>query len=140
MYFNRVNYSKYNNNKVEYNGVIFDSKKELRFFLYLKDLEKDNIIKDIKRQVKYEIQPAFRYQGQAIRSINYIADFTVVVLDVEKFKNAIGYRDEKKGHAAADDDIKAGKTVILDTKGYKTEVYKLKYKLMLYRGHKIFEI
>ena len=133
MYFNRVNYSKYNNNKVEYNGVIFDSKKELRFFLYLKDLEKDNI-------VKYEIQPAFRYQGQAIRSINYIADFTVVVLDVEKFKNAIGYRDEKKGHAAADDDIKAGKTVILDTKGYKTEVYKLKYKLMLYRGHKIFEI
>lgn len=140
MYFNRVNYSKYNNNKVEYNGVIFDSKKELRFFLYLKDLEKDNIIKDIKRQVKYEIQPAFRYHGQAIRSINYIADFTVVVLDVEKFKNAIGYRDEKKGHAAADDYIKAGKTVILDTKGYKTEVYKLKYKLMLYRGHKIFEI
>lgn len=131
MYFNRQQYSKYNAARIEYEGVKFDSRKELRFYLYLKDLEKEKIIKDIKRQVKFELQEKFKYGNKTIRSINYIADFTCVVLDAEKFKSAIGCNNEE---------IKENQTVILDTKGYKTEVYKIKYKLMLYRGYKIFEI
>ena len=131
MYFNRQQYSKYNAARIEYEGKKFDSRKELRFYLYLKDLEKEKIIKDIKRQVKYEIQAKFKYGNKTIRSINYIADFTCVVLDVDKFKSAIGCNNEE---------IKENQVIILDTKGYKTEVYKIKYKLMLYRGYKIFEI
>lgn len=137
MYFNRQSYSKYNAIKTDYDGQKFDSKKELWFYLYLKDLEKENIIKDIKRQVKYELQPSFKYGSKTIRSINYIADFTCIVVDADKFKKAIGYQENKK---ASDGEVEEGKTVILDTKGYKTEVYKIKYKLMLYKGHKIFEI
>lgn len=131
MYFNRQPCSKYNAARIEYEGEKFDSRKELRFYLYLKDLEKEKIIKDIKRQVKFELQEKFKCGNKTIRSINYIADFTCVVLDVEKFKSAIGCNNEE---------IKENQTVILDTKGYKTEVYKIKYKLMLYRGYKIFEI
>lgn len=131
MYFNRQQYSKYNADRIEFEGEKFDSRKELRFYLYLKDLEKEKIIKDIKRQVKFELQEKFKYGNKTIRSINYIADFTCVVLDVDRFKSAIGCNNEE---------IKENQTVILDTKGYKTEVYKIKYKLMLYRGYKIFEI
>lgn len=131
MYFNRQQYSKYNAARIEYEGVKFDSRKELRFYLYLKDLEKEKIIKDIKRQVKFELQEKFKRGNKTVRSINYIADFTCVVLDVDRFKSAIGCNNEE---------IKENQTVILDTKGYKTEVYKIKYKLMLYRGYKIFEI
>lgn len=131
MYFNRQQYSKYNATRIEYEGIKFDSRKELRFYLYLKDLEKEKIIKDIKRQVKFELQEKFKCGNKTIRSINYIADFTCVVLNVEKFKNAIGCNNEE---------IKENQIIILDTKGYKTEVYKIKYKLMLYRGYKIFEI
>lgn len=131
MYFNRQQYSKYNAARIEYEGVKFDSRKELRFYLYLKDLEKEKIIKDIKRQVKFELQEKFKCGNKTIRSINYIADFTCVVMNADKFKSAIGCSNEE---------IKENQTVILDTKGYKTEVYKIKYKLMLYRGYKIFEI
>lgn len=131
MYFNRQQYSKYNAARIEFEGEKFDSRKELRFYLYLKDLEKEKIIKDIKRQVKFELQEKFKYGNKTIRSINYIADFTCIVLDVDRFKSAIGCNNEE---------IKENQTVILDTKGYKTEVYKIKYKLMLYRGYKIFEI
>lgn len=131
MYFNRQQYSKYNAARIEFEGGKFDSRKELRFYLYLKDLEKEKIIKDIKRQVKFELQEKFKYGNKTIRSINYIADFTCIVLDVDRFKSAIGCNNEE---------IKENQTVILDTKGYKTEVYKIKYKLMLYRGYKIFEI
>lgn len=131
MYFNRQQYSKYNAARIEFEGEKFDSRKELRFYLYLKDLEKEKIIKDIKRQVKFELQEKFKYGNKTIRSINYIADFTCIVLDVDRFKSAIGCNNEE---------IKENQTVILDTKGYKTEVYKIKYKLMLYRGYNIFEI
>lgn len=132
MYFVRNYANKYNNNKLEIDGEKFDSRKEYRFYLYLKDLEKDNIITDIKRQVKYELQPAFKVAGKTIRSINYIADFTCKVLDQEKLKNILGKPGEES--------IVNGSTIILDTKGYKTEVYKIKYKLMLYKGYKILEI
>ena len=36
--------------------------------------------------------------------------------------------------------MKDGQLVIVDTKGYRTEVYKLKKKLMQYKGYDIEEI
>ncbi len=42
---------------------------------------KNGTIKDCQRQVKYELQPKFQYQGKNIQAINYVADFVVTYAD-----------------------------------------------------------
>lgn len=105
--------NKYKNKKVVYNGIKFDSKKEGAYYLKLKMLEEKGIINDLKLQVKFELQPKFTFKGKTIRAINYIADFT--------------YIQDNQLH-------------IVDTKGIRTEVYKLKKKMMQYKGYEIEEI
>lgn len=109
------NYSKYNNKKVKYKGIVFDSVKERNYYMYLEGLLQAGEITDLQLQVKYELQPRFKaVNGKTIRPITYIADFV--------YKN------------------KDGKTVIVDVKGFRTDVYKLKKKIMLYKGYDIMEI
>ena len=97
--------SKYGNKKVLSGGMKFDSKKEERRWQELLILQKAGEIHNLKRQVKYELQPHYKKNGKTIRAINYIADFTY-------FLN--------------------GKLIVEDTKGYRTEVYKLKKKIFEY--------
>lgn len=106
--------NKYKNKHVEYHGIKFDSKKEGAYYLKLKTMEELGIIKDLKLQVKFELQPSFKFNGKTIRAINYIADFTY-------------YDENNKYH-------------IVDTKGVKTEVYKIKKKMMQYKGYEIEEV
>jgi hypothetical protein len=47
--------SKYGNKRVEYDGVTFDSKKERDRYIVLKDAERQGIISDLQRQVRYEL-------------------------------------------------------------------------------------
>lgn len=54
--------NKYGNKKVEYNGIVFDSKKEKDRYVVLKDAETKGIIKDLRTQVKFELIPAIREQ------------------------------------------------------------------------------
>ena len=105
--------SKYRNKRTEYNGIKFDSMKEKNYYIKLKLLEKAGKIKDLKLQVKFELQPSFKFKGKTIRAINYVADFT--------------YYEENR-------------LVIVDTKGYRTKEYLLKKKMMNYRGYDIEEI
>lgn len=105
--------SKYKNKKVIYNGIKFDSKKERNYYIKLKLLEEKGIISNLKLQVKFELQPSFKFNGKTIRSINYIADFT--------------YIQDNKLH-------------IVDTKGVRTEVYRIKKKMMQYKGYEIEEV
>ncbi len=105
--------NKYHNKKCFYKGMTFDSKKERDYYVILEMMLKNKQITDLKTQVKFELQPSFKFNGKTIRSINYIADFTY---------------------------IKDGKLIIVDTKGYRTEVYKLKKKMMQYKGLEIKEI
>lgn len=98
-------HNKYHNKKVMVDDIKFDSKKEARRYNELKLLEKAGIIKNLQRQVKYELQPSFKYNGKTIRAINYIADFVYE---------------------------KNGELIVEDVKGIKTDVYKLKKKLFLY--------
>ena len=70
-------------------------------------MEKQGLIKDIKLQKRFELQPKYKKNNKTIRAINYIADFTYF-------------------------DVNKGKTIIVDTKGYRTEVYKLKKKIFEY--------
>ena len=114
--------SKYHNRKVEYydpvlkETITFDSEKERNYYLILKDRERRGEIIDLNRQVEIEIQPGFILpSGEKIRPITYRADFT--------------YYDN------IDSSVH-----IIDVKGYKTEIYKLKKKLLAYKGYYIEEV
>ena len=107
--------SKYNNRKFENKYGKWDSVAEFHYFLLLQEKEKNGEIRDLQRQVPIEIQPAFRDpDGKHIPAIRYIADFV--------------YEDQD------------GKKQIIDVKGMKTDVYKLKKKLLLYKGIVIEEV
>ena len=48
-------YSKYGNRKIAYRGITFDSKKEFKRYLILKQLERSGKVSSLKLQVKYPI-------------------------------------------------------------------------------------
>lgn len=109
--------NKYQAQKCVYNGLKFDSHKELRRYLELRLLERSGQITCLKRQVKFELIPAQKDEsGKCIeRAVSYIADFV--------------YQNEN------------GKTVVEDTKGVRTKEYVIKRKLLLWRyGIRIKEI
>jgi hypothetical protein len=61
MNFKRVaNRSKYGNSKVEYQGIKFDSKREMQRYIILKDAENKGVISDLRMQVKFELIPAVK--------------------------------------------------------------------------------
>lgn len=120
--------NKYHNKQIIVNGERFDSLKELSRYNQLLKLQDEGKISDLKRQVKFVLIPAQREEetisprgrlrpGKVIeREVAYWADFTYL-LD--------------------------GKMVVEDVKSpiTRTEVYKVKRKLMLYiHGIKIREI
>lgn len=108
--------SKYGNVKFSMDGFTFDSKAEARRYAELKILLREGVISNLELQKEFELQPAFRdSNGKMIRPIYYRADFV--------------YTDNE-----------TGKTVVEDVKGYRTEGYKLKKKMMAYRGYVIQEI
>lgn len=108
--------SKYNNKKVEFRGETFDSVKERDYYLLLLDREKKGEVRHINRQYKIEIQPAFiDRQGKKVQAITYLADFY--------------YYDKIRKS-----------WIVIDVKGFKTDVYKLKKKLLAYKGIYIEEV
>lgn len=101
------NKNKYNAGKVEADGMTFDSFKEYNRWCELKLLVRGNKIKNLRRQVTFEVVPLCRKDdGKAERAVKYIADFV--------------YEED-------------GKTIVEDVKGFKTPEYVIKRKLMLYR-------
>lgn len=113
---------KYHNKKVVYNGVEFDSKKEANRYAELLLLERGGAIFDLCRQVKFELLPTQKdlKTGKVIeRPVHYIADFM--------YKQKL-----------PDGGIR---TVVEDTKGFKTADYVIKRKMMLYmKGIQVIEI
>jgi hypothetical protein len=107
--------TKYHNRKITRDGETFDSVKEYRRWCDLKLLEKAGLIADIKRQVKFELIPSQKIDGKVVeRPVNYVADFV--------------YEQD-------------GKTVVEDTKGFRTKDYILKRKMLLYfHGIRIQEV
>lgn len=69
--------SKYHNEKCEYNGITFDSKKEMRRYILLLDMLKMGVIKDLRLQHTFTLQePYTTPTGERIRAITYKADFS----------------------------------------------------------------
>ena len=50
--------SKYHNKKVEYAGIAFDSKKEMKRYVFLKDMEDKGVIENLERQVRFVLIPS----------------------------------------------------------------------------------
>ena len=100
--------NKYGNKKVIVDGIKFDSVKESRRYIELKLLQRAGEIKDLAMQVSFELQPKYKKNDKTIKSISYIADFVYY-------------------------DLKKKQIIIEDTKGYRTDVYKLKKKLFEYK-------
>ena len=70
--------NKYHNKKCIYKYMTLDSKKERDYYVILEMMLKNKQITDLKTQVKFELQPSFKFNGKTIRSISYIADFTYI--------------------------------------------------------------
>jgi hypothetical protein len=97
--------NKYKNKKVVYKDMKFDSKKEYLRYLVLEDMQRKGEISGLQTQVPFVLVPPFQLNGIKYKGMRYIADFV--------------YK-------------KDGKTVVEDVKGMKTDVYKIKKKLMAY--------
>lgn len=118
---------KYNNTVCYYQGAKFDSKKELERYLILKDKEKRGEIFQLKRQVKITIQPRFYTpDGKTVREIYYLADFVYCT----EIRDEQGVFIKYLHHI---EDVKGGNAT-------KTAVYKLKKKLLAFKGFYIEEV
>lgn len=49
---------KYGNKKVEYQGKLFDSKREMQRYVVLKEAEEKGLISDLRTQITFELIPA----------------------------------------------------------------------------------
>ena len=99
--------SKYRAVKVENANGKFDSMKEANRYAELLLLQKAGRVTDLRRQVKFVLIPSQTLKnGKHVPPVSYVADFVYV----------------RDGHE-----------VVEDCKGYKTAVYQIKKKLMLYQ-------
>jgi len=110
--------NKYGNKKTTIDGITFDSAKEANRYAELKMLEKAHVISDLKLQVPYILQDKFKNEetGKYERAIKYIADFTY---------------------------MQDGKLIVEDVKSdgtRKDKAYRIKKKMLAYRGVYIHEV
>lgn len=100
--------SKYKAVPIDTDDGHFDSMGEYARWQDLKLLQRAGVITGLKRQVKFELIPAtILPSGKKQRAVTYVADFRYY-------------------------DTRDGKWITEDYKGYQTEVYKLKKKLVFY--------
>lgn len=113
---------KYRNKKISYNGQVFDSKKEYRRYRELLLLQKANQIEDLDCQTKFVLIPGQRDISEEVYKRG-----------PKKGQPKPGNVIEKECAYYADFTYKEkGELVVEDTKGVKTEAYKIKKKMMLY--------
>lgn len=104
--------NKHGNVKTDIGGVTYDSKAEARYSATLELAKKaknpSQRVVSWEPQVHFVLQEAFRdSKGKAHRKMEYLADFVVKYAD--------------------------GREEVVDVKGFRTEVYKIKKKLLLFK-------
>jgi len=101
--------SKYNAKPSVYDGYTFASKAEMNRYIELSLLQSTGKIADLELQPKYELVKSFTtHTGEKIRALSYIAYFRYL-------------------------DMATNRIIVEDVKGVKTEVYKIKRKLLLWK-------
>lgn len=98
--------NKYKNTKIVVDNIKFDSVLEANRYKELKLLQRAKQISNLRLQVPFLLQEGFKKNGKTHRKIEYIADFV--------------YEEN-------------GQTIVEDTKGMKTETFKIKQKLFEYK-------
>ena len=83
-------------------GIVFASKAEMLRYSELRMLERAGLIEGLERQPRYKLSEAFR----DMRPLYYVADF--------RYRN-----------------LETNEVVVEDVDGHKTDVYKIKKKLLL---------
>ena len=96
--------NKYHAVKANIDGFTFDSKAEAGHYVQLRYEAEVGDITDLQVHPRYELLHAFTHNGKKIAGIYYEADFS--------------YTQD-------------GKQVVVDVKGFKTDVYRLKLKFLL---------
>lgn len=111
--------NKYGNRRVSIDGYTFDSSKEGNRYLELTFLLAAGKISDLELQKPFVLQEGFKGKdGRWVREIRYIADFY--------------YFDKEKDEWVIED-VKSSATA-------NNAVYKLKKKMMMYKGLYITEV
>ncbi len=95
--------SKYHSNKVTVAGITFDSQKEANRYCDLLLEQRAVLVDRIELQPSFLLQAGYMDKGKKVRDMYYVADFQVWYSD--------------------------GRVVVIDTKGFKTQVYRMKKKL-----------
>ncbi|SFE90105.1 DUF1064 domain-containing protein [Peptostreptococcus sp. D1] len=89
--------NKYKNKKITFNGMEFDSKKELHRYIELKNMLKNGNVEKLERQVEFVLLDSFKdNNGKTERSVKYIADFMYTIngiVYVEDVKSKITKKD-----------------------------------------------
>lgn len=129
---------KYKNTKVTYDGIEFDSKKEVKRYIELKDLEASGKISSLELQKTFVLIPAQYEQTGEVYTKGKNAGQPKRGKCIEQavtYKADFAYIDE------------SGKQVVEDVKGYRDPAsgayarYIIKRKMMLYfHGIRIIEI
>lgn len=96
--------NKYGNRKVVIDGIKFDSMREAAVYQDFVRMLKSGVIEELRLQVPFILQEGFKDENGACRPIKYIADFVVTHSD--------------------------GLIEVIDVKGYETDVFKLKWKML----------
>lgn len=71
----RPRMNKYGARKAQVGELIFDSQKEARRYLVLKDEENRGVISNLRTQVEFVLLAGFVYQGKKVEAVRYTADF-----------------------------------------------------------------
>lgn len=99
-----MTYNKYRAKKTTVDDIEFDSYMEAKRYRQLVTLEMAGEISDLVLQPKFRPMDSYKYNGKAIKAIDYIADFM--------------YRED-------------GKLIVEDVKGMRTPAYIIKSKLFI---------
>ena len=90
-------------------GIRFQSRLEARRYTQLKQMEKEGVIRNLVLQPRFLIQEKFKdpYTGKIYQPIHYIGDFLYVADGCQQ--------------------------VVEEIKGFATEVFRLKFKLVIHK-------
>lgn len=113
----RKKFSKYHARKTVVEGITFDSQKEARRFIDLRELQRQGIISDLELQKPYLLIPQHR-EPDVVGPRGGVRKGRVITTACYYYADFV-YTDER-----------TGERIVEDCKGMRTEVYKLKKKML----------